>query len=88
MSKVKRFTATVQGRKVECLEVEYRKYANGLFSSGLAKGLPYGDNYYIRNEVKGKEPWFLFLRHDEALTLIELAAAALWAKDNLKRLKK
>jgi hypothetical protein len=86
----RRFTVQAKGREVECLEVDRRMYANNKgFSSGLAKGLPHGDNYYLRHHKdKRQDDMFLFLRHDEAVVIIELLAGSLWSRDILTRFER
>ncbi len=88
-----RFQLKIGKCTADCIIVGKRAYANGVFSSGLVRGLPHGDNYYLRIEKDGmfmesEGPFTLFLRKDEMAALIELAALALWTNDILERSKK
>jgi len=66
-------------------ETGQQPYTDTKFSAGLVEGHAH-DTIYLKLERGIEEPLTLFLRHDEALTLIWLLSGALWSeqvRDNI-----
>jgi hypothetical protein len=64
---------------VHCWRAQKQKYSNCMFSAGIVTGND-PDTMYLRLEQEGKEPTTIFLRPDEAQTIIFVLSGALWSK--------
>ncbi len=60
-------------------EVSKQPYIGMIISSGLCEGHKF-DSVYLKLKREGEAPLTLFLRRDEALTIIRLLADALWSE--------
>ena len=71
------FTMHMQGKEVYCSRWAAVKYRNGLFSTGIAKGIE-PDTVYLRVDRDGCDPVVMYSRPDELLAVISVCAQVLW----------
>jgi hypothetical protein len=84
MSDITHSVILLDGRKAECWEADRQEYSDTILSAGLVEGIP-PDSIFLRlHRGLSEEPTYIFLRPDEALSVINLLSGALWSKSILE----